>query len=85
MEFDGPTAISLFKRDMRWQAFLAASTFDKDTGRALSFDWLGEVGAGIILMNRERHTSPVEGIGLKGSAIIGDGIDGWALGLFATF
>ena len=85
MEIDGPTAISLFERDMRWQTFLAASAFDKDTSRALSFDWLGEAGAGIIFMIRERHTSTVEGIGLKGSAIIGDGIDGWALGLYATF
>lgn len=85
IEFDGPTSLSLFGRDVRWQTFAGATSFDKDTGRALSFNWLGETGAGIVLMNRKQNIPFVEGLGLRGSLILGDGIKGLAVGISAIF
>jgi hypothetical protein len=84
IELDGPTSSSLYGRDVRWQAFAGASAFDKNTREALSFDWVGEIGGG-VLMDSKQDISFVESLGVKGSVIVGDGIDGWTIGLNATF
>jgi hypothetical protein len=84
IDFEGPTSKTFYGRDVRWQAFGGATVFDKDTRKALSFDWVGEIGAG-ILMDSKKDIASVESVGLKGSAIVGDGIDGWTIGISATF
>jgi len=83
-KFEGPTTMSLYGRGLRWQAFGGATAFDKDTRQALSFNWVGEIGAGVLL-DIKKDTSFVESLGVKGSAIVGNGITGWTISISATF
>ena len=85
-ELDGPTAMSIYDRDVRWQYFMGATRFDNTTSDALNFRWLSEAGAGLSLVDNHQDLPFVESLGLTGSAIFGDSeVNGWTVGLKANF
>jgi len=86
LELDGPTSMSIYGREVRWQYFMGATEFDNTTRDALNFSWLSEVGTGISLVDNRKDIPYVEALGLTGSVIFGDSdVSGWTLGLKASF
>lgn len=86
LELDGPTSMSIYERDVRWLGFAAATKFDEKTSTALSFSWLGEIGAGLSIVDSKQNSPLVESLGLRGSVVFGDSsISGWTIGVTATF
>ena len=85
-ELDGPTSMSIYSRDVHWQYFMAAVHFDKDTSDALKFSWLGEIGAGLSLVDNQQDLPFVEALGIRGSVIFGDNeVSGYTIGITAIF
>ena len=85
-ELDGPTSMSIYSRDVHWQYFMAAVHFDKTTSDALNFSWLGEIGAGLSLVDNQQDLPFVEALGMRGSVIFGDNdLSGWTIGVTAIF
>lgn len=86
VEFDGPTSMSIYDRDLRWLYFMGATQFDNTTSDALNFSWLSEVGIGLSVVNSKQGLSYVEAVGITGSVIFGDSdVNGWTIGLKASF
>jgi hypothetical protein len=84
VQFDGPTPAKLFGRDLRWIGFAANSTFFGDSADALGFDYFFELGGGIELVDRT-VLKGVEGVSLRGSALLGNGVTGWSIGAQLEF
>lgn len=86
LALDGPTSISYYGRDMRWQYFMGATQFDSATSDALKFNWIGEVGLGLSLVDNQQDLAFVEELGITASAIVGENdVSGWTVGIKAYF
>jgi hypothetical protein len=83
-QLDGPLGLRLLGHDLRWIGFLANSSFPGNQSAALGFDYFFELGGGIELVDRE-VVSGIEGVSLRGSALFGDAISGWSVGLQLEF
>jgi hypothetical protein len=85
-EMDGPTSVSLYGRDMRWQYFMGGTRFDNATSDALKFSWVGEIGTGISFIDSQENLPFVETLGVAASVIIGGNeVSGWTFSIKANF
>ncbi len=80
---NGPTTWQLLGREVRWLGF-AGGTLLTGQQRALDFDAFAEIGGGIELVERGLIRG-VEGLVLRGSVLLGNGISGWSAGLSLAF
>lgn len=82
-EADGPTGLSVFGREVRWIGF-ASTTVLPGQGDDLGFDFFVELGGGVELVDRD-VISGIEGVSLRGSGIVGNGVYGFTAGLSVEF
>ncbi len=84
VEVKGPTDVTLFGRSLRWIGYGGGTWLMGRHRNALGFNSFAELGAGIELVDNTLLRG-VEGITLRGSALIGGNVTGWSLGLSVTF
>lgn len=82
-ELNGPTELSLFGLPLRWIGFISGS-YLPDIKDNIGFDYFVEIGGGIELVDNDVIPG-IDGVSLRGSGIVGDGVDGWSVGLNAEF
>ncbi|GEO36399.1 hypothetical protein SAE02_05470 [Skermanella aerolata] len=80
---DGPLPVTLAGRSLRWIGF-ASNTFLPGSKRDLGFSFFFELGGGVEIVDPS-IVEGVEGISLRTSAIAGDGVYGWSIGLAMEF
>ncbi|MCK4782548.1 MAG: hypothetical protein KAV87_02275 [Desulfobacteraceae bacterium] len=86
LELDGPTSMTIYDRNVRWQYFIGAVQFDDSTSNVLGFSWLREMGVGLSLVDSQQDLPYIEALAIRGSVITGDNnVSGWTIGLDATF
>ena len=83
-ELDGPTGFSVFGFDVRWLGSLAGSYFPGTSSDALGFDYFIEAGGGLAFLD-PTIVRGVEGLQLRGSAVLGNGVTGWSASLALQF
>jgi len=83
-EFDGPTGLSLFGRELRWIGFASNTYLPGEQNDALGFSFFFELGGGIELVDRS-VVDGIEGVSLRASAILGDHLVGWTAGASLEF
>ena len=83
-QFDGPLGIELFGRKLRWIGFIANSSFPGNQSRSLGFDYFFEFGGGLEIVD-EDVLRGIEGISLRGSALVGEDLNGWSVGMQIEF
>lgn len=83
-EFDGPSGLTLFDREVRWIGFGTNTYLPGDPGDSLGFSYFFELGGGVELVDRN-VVSGVEGISIRSSAILGENVVGWTVGLSLEF
>ncbi|WP_118136696.1 hypothetical protein [Oceanicella sp. SM1341] len=82
-ELDGPTGLNVVGRQLRWIGF-TTGTFLPGRSDALGFNYFVELGGGLELVDPDM-VSGVEGVSLRGSGLLGNGVYGWSLGLSLEF
>ncbi|NUU67310.1 hypothetical protein HQN64_14525 [Enterobacteriaceae bacterium BIT-l23] len=82
-ELNGPTDLAPFGLPLRWIGFITG-TYMPDTRGDIGFDYFVEIGGGIELVDNGVIPG-IEGVSLRGSGIVGDGVEGWSVGLSAEF
>lgn len=83
-ELDGPTGFSVFGFDVRWLGSLAWSYFPGTSSDALGFDYFVETGGGLAFLD-PTIVRGIEGVQLRGSAVLGNGVSGWSASLALQF
>jgi hypothetical protein len=78
----GPTGIEVFERPLRWRATVGYRRFVE--GSLFGADDLFQLGGGLEVATGDLLPA-IGGLSLSGALIVGDGIDGWTLGLSASF
>ncbi|MDZ5648615.1 hypothetical protein [Nitrospirillum sp. BR 11828] len=82
-QLDGPLG-HLFAEDLRWIAFGRGNVLIGAQQAFLGFDKFLEVGGGLEVVTPHLGYG-VEGVTLRGSAIVGNGVRGWTVGLGLAF
>ncbi|ASG22939.1 hypothetical protein [Nitrospirillum viridazoti] len=82
-QLDGPLG-HLFADDLRWIAFSRGNILIGSQQDFLGFDKFLEVGGGLEVVTPHLGYG-IEGVTLRGSAIIGNGVRGWTIGLGLAF
>ncbi|WP_145734988.1 hypothetical protein [Nitrospirillum pindoramense] len=82
-QLDGPLG-HLFADDLRWIAFSRGNILIGAQQAFLGFDKFLEVGGGLEVVTPHIGYG-VEGVTLRGSAIVGNGVRGWTVGLGLAF
>ncbi|WP_027133667.1 hypothetical protein [Geminicoccus roseus] len=83
-ELNGPLPGQVFGRDLRWIGFVANSSFPGNASDSLGFDYFFEFGGGIEIVD-DQMVDGIDGISLRASALVGDGITGWSVGAKLEF
>lgn len=83
-ELDGPTGFNLLGFDVRWLGSLAATYLPGTSSDALGFDYFVEAGGGLAFLD-PTIVRGVEGVQLRGSAVLGNGVSGWSASLALQF
>lgn len=83
-ELSGPTPVTLFGRELRWIGFTNGTGFVGQQSAALGFQYFFEIGGGVQLVDRE-VVRGLEGVSLRSSAIVGENVTGWTIGLALEF
>jgi len=86
-EISGPTPLTLFGRETRWIAFLGNTYLpgeqdNRESG--IGFDYFFEIGGGAAVIDPS-IVKGIAGLGLRGSVIVGEDVNGWSLGLSLEF
>ncbi|HTJ62693.1 MAG TPA: hypothetical protein VL899_02695 [Alphaproteobacteria bacterium] len=82
-EFNGPTDWQIAAYPLRWLAFANATWLDTP-GDLFGFNSFAELGGGLQLLAPD-VVNGVEGVTVRSSAILGDGVTGWSLGVSLAF
>ncbi|QHA88854.1 hypothetical protein [Serratia rhizosphaerae] len=82
-ELNGPTYLSLFGQPLRWIGFVTG-TYMPEIKDNIGFDYFVEIGGGIEIVD-SGVIPGIGGVSLRGSGLVGDGVEGWSLGLAAEF
>ena len=77
-QLDGPTGATALGRELRWIGYIANSSFPGSSSDALGFDYFFEFGGGVEMVDRA-VLAGVEGLSLRGSALVGNGVTGWSV------
>lgn len=83
-ELDGPTGRDVLGFKARWLASLAASYFPGTSSDALGFDYFVEAGGGMAFLH-PTTLHGIEGVELRGSIVLGNGVSGWSASLALRF
>ncbi|MGF1554526.1 MAG: hypothetical protein ACFBWO_18790 [Paracoccaceae bacterium] len=83
VELDGPIGLSVFGRELRWIGF-ASHTYLPGEKDALGFSYFFELGGGVEIVDRD-VLSFIEGVSLRGSGIVGNGVTGFTAGATIEF
>ncbi len=82
-EVDGPIGVSVFERELRWIAF-AGHSFLPGEKDDLGFSYFFELGGGVEIVSP--GVLPwVEGVSLRASGIVGNGVTGFTAGASLEF
>ncbi|MCK8786120.1 hypothetical protein M0638_17230 [Roseomonas sp. NAR14] len=84
LELNGPTGRQMFGRELRWLGYTGGTVFTGPRRSALGFGEFAEFGGGLELVDRN-VVRGVEGVALRGSGIVGNGVTGWSVGLSLAF
>lgn len=82
-ELNGPTDLALFGRPLRWIGFVTG-TYLPEIKDDIGFDYFVEIGGGIEIVDGGVIPG-IDGMSLRGSGLVGDGVKGWSVGLAAEF
>jgi hypothetical protein len=85
VEARGPTGLMMLNYPLRWIAFTGGTWMMGRHRNALGFNTFAELGGGIELADRDLLRGVVEGVSLRGSALVGERVTGWSLGLSLSF
>ena len=77
-ELDGPLGATALGRDLRWISFAANTSFPGRASDSLGFSYFFEVGGGLEIVDRSVARG-VEGLSLRLSTLVGDGVTGWSV------
>ena len=81
---DGPLPFQAFGRDLRWITFASNSTLTGTSSRSIGFDYFFELGGGLEVVD-DQVIRGIEGVSLQASALLGDRVTGWSVGVQLEF
>jgi hypothetical protein len=83
-ELDGPLHTTMLGHDLRWISFAAHTSFPGRASDSLGFSYFFEVGGGLELVD-PALVRGVEGLSLRLSTLVGDGVTGWSVAAKLAF
>ena len=83
-EVKGPTGFEFGSLSVRWITFASGTWMIGRNNDALGFSRFAELGGGVEFAD-DRLVPGVSAISLRGSGIVGDGVNGWSLGVRVSF
>jgi len=84
VEVKGPTGMTLLDYPLRWIAFTGGTWMMGRHRNALGFNSFAELGGGIELED-DTLLRGLEGVSLRASALVGERVTGWSLGISLSF